>query len=202
MSKDGISLFTTRMSVTQTIKIVFIYFLFTMTGWAQVNISAALAFDQYGKDINWGPSAGFNFGLNYKFQTGVVAGLVFQDNTINQKVNTPGGTDLIATKAKDFVFTLSYPITNNFYTFSIRPVIGFGRKFFKRSAYTFQLGALGNKTIAGAKEGYYMASMALNFSKNVYKQAALFIRPQFGFYDFSNLRRVYTIAGGINVRLY
>ena len=188
--------------MTQTIKIIFILFLFIMTGWAQVNISAALAFDQYGKDINYGPAPGFNLGLNYKFQSGVVAGLVFQDNNINQKVNTPGGTDLIASKVNDFVFTLSYPLINNFFSFSISPVVGFGWKFFKRSAYTFQLGALGNKTIAGANEGFYMAGMALNFSKNVYKQAALFIRPQFGLYDFFNLRRVYTIAGGVNVRLY
>jgi hypothetical protein len=190
------------MSVTQTIKIILLLFLFSVTGWTQVNISAAMAFDQYGEDINYNSMPGFNFGVSYKFQSGIVAGLQFQDNNVNQKINTPGGTDLISTKVNDFIFTMSYPISTNFYTFSIRPVVGIGVKFFKRGTYSFRLGALGTKTLAATNEGFYMANMAFNFSRKIYKQVALFMRPQISFYDFTNLNRVYTIAGGINVRLY
>jgi len=188
--------------VYQSTKIIILILVSVVSIQAQFNLSVSAGLDYYDQKLNYEYSSVYNIGASYRFHPNNVLGFEYQRNNLQQIIASPSGSKFIPMSVSDFKINYSYLLIQDIYSINISPVVGFGVKYFQKSAHTVNLGALGNKTIPGTNESFYTASVALDFSRNIYKQIALFVRPEISVYDFKNLNKTYSIAGGIDVRLF
>lgn len=183
-------------------KISILVLIFVLPIWAQFNLSLSTGLDYYEYELNYETSPGFGIAVSYNFHPGSSFGLEYQRINLRQKISTPSGSDFISMAVSDVRLIYSYSVITDFYTLKISPLAGIGLKYFKRNAYLIQLGALGRKIISGTSESFLAGSLALDISKKLYKQVVLFVRPGISVYDLNNRYKVFSIAGGIDVRLF
>ncbi|KAA3614821.1 MAG: hypothetical protein D8M58_10215 [Calditrichaeota bacterium] len=183
-------------------KIFLLGLLFILPIKAQIGLSFSAGPGFYERDLNLSSSAGFNFGVSYILKHNRSIGLEIHQNNLQQQISTPLGSDLIPTSVKSLKLNYKDLLTGDLLSLMVYPQISFGIINFQRNAYSVQLGAFGKKEIQALNKRYFVSSLAMNISKNIYKQASLFIRPQVSVYDFENYNKIFSIAGGIDVRLF
>lgn len=182
-------------------KILLIVFALTFTVHAQIYVSAALSSDHFDHISNYSSASGFVVGLSYQIFAKSLVSFEYKNSTTSLNVATPQGSDNISTRIHDFAMIYGYNLIENFYSVNLQPIIGITVKNIYRGSYTVNLGAIGNRTINSAYDNLSGLLLGLKINKWIGDRINLSIRPQFSLYRSSLINRMFSIAGGIGVRI-
>ena len=181
---------------------LFIIFLGLFPLFAQVKISALGGVNYFDSRHRFQPApAGF---INFSFETDFNGGLEFVYHFTDPvlQIRTPSQNISIPSNVQSVTIFCFYNFNTPVFDLKIKPLIGIGTKWIQRDSYIISLGVLGDRTIKSATEKYFNSAFAIDFSKEITRKIALSIRPAASLYGSKMEYVSFSLAGGIDVRLF
>lgn len=122
--------------------------------------------------------------------------------TADQSIESPAGNETITSRFHVF----SFQLMGNFFSLPLLGdlSVGGGTGFvqIKQNAFDIDLGALGTSRIPSQQDQHFLYSLSSTLSRPIGPRFAAVLSAQMHFLALEEQQNMYTISGGVNVRLW